>query len=220
MDDLRGALVAFVAEHEFVVASQIGKRLAAPAEVVAEEADAAVGDRLLRAERLADGATATYRVTRAGLDQIGCELPVPVTGQEQVRHELGVVWLWIAAAEGAFGPAREVLSRRRMAWLDRSDAVESDGQFGIRSPAAGRDEAVLYPDVMVVLEHGRVSIHLESSLRAQDELELLLRGHADAPAAMLFMVEDSVVGESVLRVAAELGLADTVQVQRVGSISS
>lgn len=181
----------------------------------AEEAGARLrelaGAGLLARERLGRKDPRSFRVTAAGLAQVERRLPAPGFGP-RYGHARGVVWLWLAARDGTFGPVERVLSEREM----RAEDLEgsSDGPFGVELPssAGGR---VHYPDLLLVLAAGRVPVVLQGRPPPRAQLRMVLRGYAaDARvAAVLFLISDLRVGEIVQSVAAGLELSRLVHVQ-------
>jgi hypothetical protein len=158
--------------------------------------DLAAAGWLVRQRVLADG-QACFRITRVGLDRIESQLPVPGLDLRMLRHDIGVVWLWLAARSGLFGEAEWVRSRRELIALGETDA----------------------PDLVLSVTGGWVAVYLQLTMPARLRLERALRRYANDPrfAAALFLVDDgSAVGGFVASVAAGLDLSAMTMVQSAG----
>jgi hypothetical protein len=123
-------------------------------------------------------------------------MPVPAFGLGGYRHDVGVVWLSLAARDGSFGNLKRFLSAREMAALDQSGGsaevlgVEPPRSFG--ASVRGSEQTV-FPDLGLVLgDWGWVALFLQLTVPARSELAWLLRWYgADRLARwMLFLADD------------------------------
>jgi len=219
VEDLDRRLLAFLGAHPFVLASQIERFLGIDHATVDRRLVAMEARRLARSERLQMSGVAFVRVTGAGLRAIGSRLPAPGFDLAGYRHDVGIVWLWVAAWEGVFGEPERVLSRREMQALDRAagQAGDPDGRFSV--PLVGPTTAgPLYPDVMMVFSSARVAVHLVAWPQRRLDLDGLFAGHHKRPEVadvVLCFVDDDAVGRKLRTAAEREGVAEKVRVQRV-----
>jgi hypothetical protein len=226
-------LLAFAAEHRFVLAAQVA--------VLLEVSEAAADARLrtlgnagyLRRERKLHRQPPCDRIASAGLRAIGSELPPPRTPDlATYRHDLGLGWLMLAARRERFGPVQSVVSERRMRSEDgrrqRDDpgglqAGEAGGgglRHGVRlggTDPGGRDR-LHYPDMVLVTETGhRVAFELELTTKAPERRERILAGYAADPRidTVIYLVDRATAGRAIERSAARVGISHLVRVQRV-----
>ena len=129
--DADRALLAFAAEHRFVLAAQVAVLL----HVTTAAAEARLrrlgeGGHLRRHKEIHRGPT-WHQITRAGLRTIGSDLPAP-RGFDLAthRHDAGLGWLVLAARAGRFGP----LARRD---LRAADALARRPRRGPRAALRG-----------------------------------------------------------------------------------
>jgi hypothetical protein len=226
--DLEPEVLAFVAEHPIVVREQVEThlrtvRIATDASLC-EMAEAG----LLSSARASVQGPVLYRITRRGLARIGSELAPPSVDPRCHRHDLAVVWLWLAARAGRLGEVRAVFGGRAMRQHDdgllaggmpdplagRADAMA----FGIPSPVRPESTGLLYPDVMLDVGVGRIPVTLATSPLEPGALEAAVIGWGRdvSVAAVLYLVTDTTVTDLVQTTAERLGLSALVQVQPAG----
>jgi len=151
VDDIDRRILAFIGAHWFVLAAHVQAFLGVEEEENADRLRGLEAGGLVRSERLLRGRASSVRITGAGLEAIGSLLPAPGFDLGGYRHEVAVVWLWVAAWRGAFGEAERVLSRREMQGVDRAarDAGGEASGFAVSLPARGGSGSpgLCYPDV-------------------------------------------------------------------------
>jgi hypothetical protein len=211
-------------EHRFILSAHVRALLRVPA----QDADARLQE-LCDAGLLADrtvfaGHPPTYRSTRRGLDAIASKMRAPTIDLSRYDHEVGAAWLWLAARNGAFGPLRGVLAERRLRSRDGFSRERTGGggpePLAVRLGMAGRDgrARLHYPDLLLVDPAARrIAIELELSSKGRERRERILAGYAsDARfAAVLYVVENGRLAESIRASARRLAISDLVHVQRV-----
>jgi hypothetical protein len=145
-----------------------------------------------------------------------------------------VCWAWLGAHQGAFGRADRIYSQRELCAADRSRrtadvsgidslspavrAKAADAGFGVRlQDSVGRGDRVHYPDLVLVVEQGRVLVHLQlTSIGQQAQQEILTAcQRKPSTAAMLYLVESHRIGATIKAAAARLDWSDYVLVQKV-----
>jgi hypothetical protein len=223
--DADRALLAFAAEHRFVLAAQVAALL----DVTSAAAEARLrrlgqGGHLRRHKEIHRGPT-WHQITRAGLRTIASNLPAP-RGFDLAthRHDAGLGWLVLAARAGRFGPLADVICERRM----RSHDGRAEGRaqrYGVRlgGPGAGGRDRLHYPDLVVVTGSGhRVAFELELSTKGRARREQILTGYAADRRidAVVYLVERASVGRAIERSAARIGISEIVRVQRVAMAPS
>jgi len=172
----------------------------------------------VRSERLLRGRASSVRITGAGLEAIGSLLPAPGFDLGGYRHEVAVVWLWVAAWRRRSGRpsgccrggrCRGSIERRVTPVARRAVSLIRSLRSGSGSPG------LCYPDVGLVVAAGRVPLHLPLRMPGPGELEALLAGYRSASgfAGVVFVVEEPGVGEVVRAAAARLGMGEVVHVQ-------
>ncbi len=143
----------------------------------------------------------------------------------EYAHEVGVAWLWLAAAPGHVrtrggghrGPP-DALDSTALASPDAEPVAVRLGGFGPR----GREE-LHYPDLVLRTADGRrVGLELELTPKARTRLEKILAGYAADPrfAGVVYLVEKRAVARAVQATARRLGISDLVHLQRVRSTVS
>jgi hypothetical protein len=214
MDHLDRRLLAMVGAHEGVTAGQVRLHL----KLDLSESDRRVGrlcdESLVRREELAFSNESLIRVTRTGLAAIGSQLPAPGFAPSDVRHQAAVVWLWVAAWDGALGEPSRVLSRRELEGLDRAAEERAGAPTGFLIRVGG---VAMYPDLAVVSAHGhRVAIYVLTWPHRSVDVEQLLAGYEtsdELPDAVLFLVDTKPAQERVREVVERSALADRVHVR-------
>jgi hypothetical protein len=218
-------LLAFAAEHRFVVAAQVAVLLGVSESAADGRLRTLAGGGYMRSERKLHRQAAAHQITRAGLRALASDLPAPRTiDLAAYRHDLGLGWLMLAARRGRFGPVKEVVSERRMRSHDGRDRDRST-RFGVRLGGVGPGglDRLHHPDMVAVTESGhRVAFELELSTKSPDRRERILAAYgADRRIdAVVYMVEHAAVGRAIERSAARVGVADRVHVQNVSFGSS
>jgi hypothetical protein len=223
--DADRGLLAFAAEHRFVLAAQVAALL----RVTASAAEARLrrlgdGGHLCRHKEIHRGPV-WHQITRAGLRAIGSDLPAP-RGFDLAthRHDAGLGWLMLRAQEERFGTLERVISERRMRSHD-GRAQDRAQRHGVRLGGVGpggRDR-LHYPDLVLVTQSGhRVAFELELSTKEVERRERILAGYAADRRvdAVIYLVERASVGRAIERSAARMGISDIVRVQRVSMAPS
>jgi hypothetical protein len=228
-------VLRYVARHPVVLVSHVQAVLGLQEQAAAERLDSLSAEGLLRLAPKLRNQLAGYQITRSGLAQIGSDLPVPPVDLRRYWHDIGVVWLWVAARNGVFGEIERVFSEREMRAADQIDAAAkdpvdldlspalrakaADASFGIRLESGARRGPVPmhYPDLVLVVPSGRLAVQLQLTGVGRDPLEAILSGYALKPSItdVLFLVDSSAVAFAVRASAAWLGLARSVHVQKV-----
>jgi hypothetical protein len=210
-------LLAFLAEHRFALAAQLGRLLGSSA--------GAVGRRLgaLRAAGLVAGArplrhdATAWAITGRGLAIAGGDLsrPRPID-LATYRHDVGVAWLTVSAHQGHFGELSEIVSERRMRSQDRrGDRPAATPTHGVR--LTGEGPRLHYPDLVLVTAGGyRIALELELSTKSPRRRERILAAYADDRRIdrVVYLVPTRAAADAIRRSAARVGAGDTVQVQR------
>jgi hypothetical protein len=220
ISDPERLLLAFAAEHRFVLSAHVRALLRVHEDAAGRRLSRLCGAGLLVEQTVFHNHPATYRCTRQGLDAVGSRLRSPNIDLSRYDHEVGAAWLWLAARSGAFGPMREVLGERRL----RSRDGTADGRI---EPLAvrlgglgwGGRERLHYPDLLLGDEHGRrIAVELELSSKGRERREKILGGYAsDARfAAVLYVVESPQLARSIRGSAARLGIPRLVHLMQVG----
>src|SRR5579875_1886724 len=136
MDELDRRILAFVGAHRFVLDAQISHFLEAEKARFLGRLESLEAHHFVRSERASPSSRVLRRITGSGLRAIASRMPAPEISLIGVRHELAVVWSWVAAWQGGLGETERVLSRREMCALD--DAARSAGRtdrpFAVRMP--------------------------------------------------------------------------------------
>jgi hypothetical protein len=213
-------LLAFAAEHRFVLCSQVRSLLDVSAAAAYTRLRALRAAGYLRSERKLHGEPACYRISRDGLRAIGSDLASPrAIDLATYRHDTGLAWLMLAARAGRFGPLRGAVSERRM----RSDDARPDRSappFGIRLGGVGPGgrERLHYPDLLIVTDTGhQVAFELELSSKSPARREGILAAYgADRRIdAVVYLVNRATVGRGISQSAARVGISRRVHVQNI-----
>jgi DNA-binding transcriptional ArsR family regulator len=213
-------MLAFLAEHRFVLAGQLGRVIGISARTAGRRLGALRAAGLVRAARpLRHDATA-WAVTRRGLAACESTLGMPrAVDLGLYRHDVGVAWLAAGARQGIFGELSEVVTERTMRSEDRrADRPRDSPRHGIRV-GHGSSARLHYPDLTVMTAGGhRVAFELELSTKSPRRRERILAAYADDPRidAVVYLVPTRAAGQAIARSAARVGATDTVRVQRFG----
>jgi hypothetical protein len=213
-------VLAFAAEHRFVLAGHIAWLLGVAANTAARRLHDLDSAGLMRSggQRLLHEPPA-WRVTQAGLGVVDSDLGRPrEIDLATYRHDVGVTWLAVGAERGIFGEVSAIVSERRMRSEDRRAGRPADApRHGVRLGIGERGERNLhYPDLVLVTAGGhRVAFELELSTKQPAKRERILAAYAADRRidAVVYLVNHRAAGDAVARSAARVG-ADKVQVQR------
>lgn len=216
-------MLAFAAEHRFVIAAQPAALLDLSPAAAEARLRALSGSGYLIRERRLHLEPASFRITRNGLRSIDSGLPVPrPLNLGAYDHELGLAWLMVAAHRGRFGPLRAVVSERRMRSDDGRAEHHDDGpaRHGVRlgGTGPGGRERLHYPDMVILTEGGhRIAFELELTGKPRVRREGILAGYAADRRVdlVVYLVAERRVGADIAGSAARVGIPQLVRVQRV-----
>ncbi len=212
-------VLAFVAEHRVVVRAQLRALLGVGDSAARTRLHALANAGFIARERSPDGHDACYMIKSRGLAALGTKLPATRLDYRGFEHDVGVAWIWLAARRGLWGPAREVVSERRMRSHDRSeDGRDSPLAVRLGGVGPGGGQRLHYPDVLLVLRDGsRVAFELELSGKSRARRDRILSGYAADPrlGAVVYLVDKPSVGRAIEATARQLGISDRIHVQRV-----
>lgn len=214
-------MLAFAAEHRFVLADHLARLLAISRDAASTRMRALrAAGYLVDAQPLREEPP-LYQVTTAALRAIRSDLPRPRTVDlSTYRHDAGLAWLAVAAERGIFGPLSEIVSERRMRSEDRRGDERAE-THGVRLGSVGRDgrQRLHYPDLVVTTATGhRVAFELELSTKEPRRREQILAAYSADPRidAVVYLADHPsrrrALQESVRRV----GISDRVRVEQVG----
>ncbi len=217
-------MLELLAEHRVLVDLHVGALLGAGDRAVARRLRRLHDAGLIRCERIFAQAPAAVAITRRGLDAIESSLPAPRIDLKGYRHDIGVGWLFLAAREGAFGPAASVVSERSMRSADgrgrEADWRGREGErpfgvgTGMRGP--GGREQLHYPDLLIGLQGGAtIAIELELSAKSARRLDGIMLGYAcdGRLDAVLYLAASTRIAHAVEAAARRAGIAGLVRVQ-------
>jgi hypothetical protein len=209
-------ILGFCAEHRFVLAPHVALLLGSGADAAGRRLRTLHRAGYLGRTSIYRGEPFAYAVTRRGLGASGSRLGPPRRlDPAQYAHDVGVAWLGAAAYRGAFGPASDVVTERRMR---SQDARREPGAptHGLSRAGAG-GPGLHYPDLTVVTTTGRrVAFELERHIKGRTRRERILsayacdRGHA----AVVYLVASEADRETLRRSARRVGLDDRLHVIR------
>lgn len=211
-------MLFFLAEHRLVLESQIVALLGDSARSVRRRIGTLAAKGYLARQQGFDASRCCV-IRPRGLAAIGSRLKAPEENLGMYRHDVGVGWLWLGAARGAFGPLADVIGERR---IRSHDMAFPEEPYAIR--LGGYDEHGQerrhYPDVLLVDRRGRrVALELELTPKKKARREEILAGYgADRRvASVLYVVEKnshgSAIGRAIQSTAAELGITDRLCVR-------
>jgi hypothetical protein len=217
VDDRDRRTLQLAAEHRLILAAHAASLL--------KVSDAAAARRLrgltrlghlrYRRELIGPGC---YLIDRPGLRAIGSDLPRPRDlDLATYKHDVGLVWLWLAAHTGRFGALDDVISERQMRSHDgrREPWMEPLGvRLGGVGPRGG--ERRHYPDLLLIASSGqRVAVELELTTKPPRRREEILGGYAVEPRidAVKYFVEKRRVGRAIAASARAAGIEQMVQIE-------
>jgi hypothetical protein len=219
-------VLAFLAEHRLVLASQVRELLGVSDATAGKRVRALVRQGFIESRPIFGPATTYCRIRPLGLAAIGSDLPPTRLKLACYEHDVGVAWIWLAAKRGAFGPLREVVGERRLRSRDGFPGLARDGDepAGVRLGGVGRGgrERLHYPDLLLITHDGkRVAIELELSSKGRARLQHVLLGYAGDTRidGVLYLVADhragNALGHLIRGRARRLGLDEFVAVRRL-----
>lgn len=213
-------LLAFAAEHRFVLARQAARLVGITERAAADRLRELHRAGYFLRERGGDREPLAYRITTAGLKTAGSRLSAPRPIDPAVyRHDAALGWLALEARAGRFGPVTDVVSERRMRSHDARTTERSD-RFGVwlGGVGPGGRDRMHHPDLMITTGTGhRVAFELELTGKGPARRERILEAYAADPRidAVVYLVEHRATGRAVQRSAARLGIGDLIHVQNV-----
>ena len=216
-------LLAFAAEHRFVLGDHVGVLLHVRTEAAEVRLRSLTRAGYLSRRFVYHRQPSLNRITALGLRAIGSALKPPRLDLHAYEHDIGVAWLWLAAHRGAFGSLDAVIGERR---LRSRDAKRMPGDQPLAVRLGGRGEAgaerLHYPDLLLIRSDGsRVALELELTAKGRLRTERILGAYEvdDRIAAVLYLVTDKRLGRSIAQSARRLGIAPQVQVQLVSPLA-
>jgi hypothetical protein len=214
-------MLAFAAEHRFVLAAQIAALLRIGPEAASARLRALRAAGYLSETSLLHKEPALYQSTTAGLRAAGSDLPRPRrVDLSTYRHEAGVAWLTVGAQRGMFGPLAQIVGERRMRSEDGRRGDEPGEMHGVHLGGAGRDgrQRLHYPDLVVVTATGhRVAFELELTLKATRRREQILAAYAADRRidAVVYLVDHPARRRAIQDSVRRVGIGDRVRVEQV-----
>lgn len=212
-------LLAFTAEHRFVLADHVAVLLGVGADAADARLRSLARAGFLIRRKLFTEQPALHRITRLGAAAIGTDLTPPRLDLHCYEHDIGVAWLWLAARDGAFGAVRTVIGERRLRSQDASrDAGEPPLAVRLGGVGVGGRERLHYPDLLLVNQAGkRLALELELTGKSRVRRERILGGYAaDARVdAVVYLVTDRRLGHAIAATARKFGISSRVYVKLV-----
>ncbi len=218
------ALLWFLAEHRFALPEHVASLLGVTVGTATARLSKLVTAGYVRKDQRFRQRPAMHLIAPDGLKVLGSRLPAPRPDVHTYVHDVGVAWLWLAAARGTFGPLQEIVGERHMRSHDggRDPASEPLAvKLGWVGPR--RSDSLHYPDLLLRTSDGRrVALELELSSKPRVRLERILTGYAADPRidGVVYLVESAVLARSVKAAARRVGIASRVHIQRVRSTVS
>ncbi len=216
-------MLYFVAEHRLVLESQIVALLGDPPSSVRRRLRTLAAKGYL-VQRPGFDAARCCAIRPRGLAAIGSRLEAPEENLGMYRHDVGVAWLWLAAARGALGPLAEVIGERR---LRSHDMVFPESPYAIR--LGGYDEHGRerrhYPDLVLIGRRGRrIALELELTPKKKARREEILGGYAADRRVdgVLYVVEKNshgrAIGRAIQSTAADLRMTERLRVRTLPAL--
>jgi hypothetical protein len=219
-------ILAFCAEHRFVLAAQVALLEGIGLDAARHRLGALTRAGYLTSERRYLAEPHAYAVTHDGRGAAGSDLTQPRKLDPALyAHDVGVAWLTAAARRGLFGELSEVVSERRMRSEDGRDERGRE-PHGVRylgvggrggGGPAGDGRRLHYPDLTVVTASGRrVAFELELQLKGATRRERILSAYAGDPRfdAVVYLVATRQDRRALEASARRAGLDDRLYVQR------
>jgi hypothetical protein len=235
LDERSRRVLEYVAAHEQVLVSQVGRLLSADRNETYRLLHRLVDAGLLHRGRRLRHQPQAVHVTAPGLGEIGSDLPVPVLDVRRYWQDLDAAWIWLAADTGHFGTLDRTFTRRQMLAADDADdaggaagsvpvalpepirAKADAAAFAVEVQTAGSTTEVQehYPELMLVVPQGRIAVHLVRSLPGRKELEATITAYAAKPnvCVLLYLYGPKDVGDAVIAAAARVDQARFTHVQ-------
>jgi hypothetical protein len=213
-------MLAFAAEHRFVLAGQVAMLLGITTRAATDRLRALRDAGYLTEGNLFNDEPSHYQLTTPGRRVIGSDLRRPPRLDPALyRHDVGLAWLTVAAERGMFGPLAQIVSERRMRSHD-GRADEREEPFGVRLGGAGRDgrPRMHYPDLVVVTDTGhRVGFELELTLKDPRRREKILAAYAADRRidAVIYLVDHPARRRAMQESVRRVGIGDRVRVEQV-----
>ncbi len=213
-----GELLSFVAAHRFVLAAHAQKWLDTSPAFAYRRLAGLVDAGLLSYHRIFHAQPGCFVITNGGLAVIDSRLPRPAIDLRSYGHDIGLVWVWLAARDERFGPFERLVSEREMRSQDEREAASSANRFGV--PVEGYDRSgrqrVHYPDVLIVgPDARRVAVELELSVKGRRRLERILVGYRGEPLIrrVVYLTNSGVVARTLRSVVQEVGASQLIEIQ-------
>jgi hypothetical protein len=215
-------ILAFCAEHRFVLAAQVALLEGIGLDAARHRLGALTGAGYLTSERRYVAEPHAYTVTREGRGVAGSDLGQPRKLDPALyAHDVGVTWLTAAARRGLFGELSQVVSERRMrsedGRRDRNRETHGVRYIGSGGGWTGGGRRLHYPDLTVVTASGqRVAFELELQLKGATRRERILSAYAGDPRfdAVVYLVATHRDRRMLEASARRAGLQDRLYVQR------
>jgi hypothetical protein len=226
------AILRFAAEHEGVLSRQIAVLVRSSEPDAAERLKRLDAQGLTRHHRTHHEQAGYHQITTRGLDAIGSSLPEPraetITDH---RTQLSLPWLTLLAVGGRFGPINRAITERVMRHHDANvlgganpaDPLdpEAKGQHLYGIPlinSLDQDVPNHYPHLVVVAAtNHRVAFQIQSRTPAPQRLraEILAYATDQRIDVAVYLVERVEVGEAIQATLTDLGVSESIRVQRV-----
>jgi hypothetical protein len=210
-------VLRFAAEHRLVLAEHVGALLEVSPAAASARLRALCSAGLTVRRRVFHQQPACFQITRTGLAVADSALPAPRFDVRSYLHDAGVVWLWLAARAGTFGPLNDLISERELRSRDRTPVGRTD-PLGV--PLGGVGPAgvlrVHYPDLVLRTAAGQtIAVELELTGKGRSRRETILAGYASDPRidGVLYIVKSRSLARVVRESSIRLGAASLVQVQ-------
>jgi hypothetical protein len=210
------SVLRFIAAQRFVLACHVNSLLGRDPVVAYRRLAGLVEAGLLSYRRIFHAEPGAFMVTNGGLAMIDSPLPRPKLDFRTYRHDVGTVWLWLAAYRGRFGPPAELHTEQQLRAADRDGAadrrrfcVEIDGHDRRGRPRKH------HPDLLVVHPDGSyTAAELELTLKSRSRLESILLGYGVAPrlTRVEYVSDSEPVAASVQTAVSTFGLDALVRV--------
>jgi hypothetical protein len=216
-------LLAFTAEHHFVLAEHVRVLLGTTLSAADARLRALAGAGLINRRPVFHDQPPLNWVTSRGVAAIAGDLKPPQLDLHTFEHDVGVAWLWLAARAGAFGPAQAVIGERRLRSEDgRREAGEPPLAVRLGGVGPKGQERLHYPDLLLVSRGGkRVALELELTDKGLRRREQILAGYSSEGRidAVVYLVTSRRLGHSIAKSAERLRMAPRVYVQLVDGSS-